>query len=217
MLSLSDIETNAEHPNRASLTLSSGVGLVAFNRIYRTMAAALPWPELRESNSDISTTAGIATYDWPEGAQFLTLEAVEIQDGDDLDKYKLVFQPPDTLEWNLAAHEENEAVPSYYLGKVAASGGQHEFELRPAPKNDSKTVRMTGIPEPEEAVDGDSVTVFKLAAADDVLAYLIAADFLDRDGITSFADRQLGKAKQLIVRMFGEEHALVAEQIIRGG
>ena len=107
-------------------------------------------------------------------------------------------------------------MPKYYLRNTTAVG-VHQIEFRPAPKYGSKTIRFTGILEPDEATDANSKTVFRLAAADDALAYLVAADFLDVDGFTEFADRQLQKARQLLVRIFGEEAALVPEQIVRGG
>ncbi len=143
-------------------------------------------------------------------------ETLEIQDGDDLDNYKIISQPSSKLSWNRAERESNAAVPKYYMGKVS-SAEVNQFELRPAPLYSSKTIRMTGILEPEELKNGNSRTVFKLAAADDVLAYLVAADFLDTDGFSDFAERQLGNARQLLVKMFGEEAAIVPEQIIRGG
>lgn len=214
---LSDIEINAEHSARTGLTLTSGNGLVAFNRLQRAYAAALPWPELRRSNTDKSTTAGTSSAAWPVTApnKFLTLESVEIQDGDDLDRYKLIFQPPSVLEWNMAEREPNTAVPKYYL-RDSTAVGVHQVAFRPSPKF-AKTLRFTGIVEPEDAVNGNSKTVFELAAADDALTYLIAADFLDVDGFNEFADKQLQKARLILLRIFGEEAALVPEQIVRGG
>jgi hypothetical protein len=217
---LSEIETLAGHSARASLTLSTGAGLVTYNRIYRLVCAYLPWPELRQSNTSLATTstAGVvdSTYTWPGTALFLTLEAMQMQDGNNLDNYKMMFNPPDHLTWALAENEERMAVPSYWRGK-AADGGIDQIEFRPKPLYAGKTIRMTGIMEPEEAVNGNSATVFKTAAADDVLSYIIAADFLDVDGFPEFADRQISKARQLLVKMFGEEAATVPEQIIRGG
>ena len=203
---LSDIQTNARHNMRQTNTptLTSGVGLETVNRIQRNLAAALPWPEFRRTDKSLTTTATIGTAPWQTNFKFLDVVSFEIQNGDDEDKYRLIFPPEDELEWNKADHKPNAAVPDFYLRKSAVDFSP-EFELRPAPKYDGKTIRITGIIEPTTLVDGTDSTVFLLEAADDALEYLLAVHWLGHNGQAAYAAENARNAGGVLRRIFGKE------------
>ena len=206
MKTLTEIEAGVRHSGaEGTLSLTSDSGLEVANRVYRGLAAELPWGELRRKDTSIATTAGTASYALPPASKiiFLDRKVVEIQDGDDEDKYKIVALPKTELELNLSALKPDQNVPDYHV--YGNDGEDDVIEFAPAPRYDSKTVRITGTIEPEPLVDGEDATVFLQRAADDALEHLIAADFMIRDLGFQRSQPQIGKAQQILGRLFGKE------------
>lgn len=205
MKSLTEIQAGVQFSGaERGLSLTTDENLPVFNRNYRGLAAELPWPELRRRDTSIATTAGTAPYDMPlrNSIVFLDLKIVEIQDGDDEDKYKKISPAPSELAFSLAAVEPNAGVPKYYI--LDNDGDVDQIRFAPSPKY-AKTVRLTGIVEPEPLVDGDGVTAFRQRAADDALEHIVAADLFSQAGISGGARSaaQLVKAQQILGRLFG--------------
>jgi len=120
--------------------------------------------------------------------KFLDVKLVEIQDGSDLDTYKAIYTPPGETAWSSAQSKPRQAVPSYYMRSYSKPDNQIEF--RGTPLFDGKTIRITGIREPESFTAEDDESYFQLDAADDAFVYMLAAEFNEIDGASGFADRQ---------------------------
>jgi len=204
------LQTNIRHVGRDSnITVASGVGLARLNTIYRGICSLLPWSELRRQDTSITTTA-TGTYTWPTTIVFLDVKAIEMQDGDDEDRYKLIFAPPDEWQWNEAERRPKQAVPDYYVRSYTAP--DHKIEFRPLSKHTGKTVRITGIIEPRELKSAADKTVFIQKAADDALEYLIAADYLSVDGFAEYAADRMQRAMEIFQNLFGKDQ-VPSEQI----
>ncbi len=209
---LSQIQDHVRFLSRKSdETITSGDGLAVADRAYRELATLLPWSEFRRADLTITTTAETGIYDWPTDPVMFDIKAVEVQDGDDADRYKPIFTPKDELEWGLMGTRSSISVPEGYLRFMDPQKGI-QFEVRPVFKFGSKTVRITGIVEPKEFVDGDSGTAFRNRIADDALARLIAAELLSNDGFEPFANIQKQAAARGLRRLFGRD--LVPDELL---
>jgi len=201
MRSLSDTQTFLRLQGRESGEgITSGTGNVLANAVLRRIALGLPWPELRVLNTDMTTTAGAGALNWPD-VQFLDIKALEIQNGDDLDRYAQIYPPPSEHAWTGAQSLPSQAVPFYYMRYQDEAVAK--LELRGAPKYDAKIVRITGIQEPPKLDSDDDPTFFQLETADDAYVYMLAAAFNDIDGNTPYADRMMGQALQIYQGIFG--------------
>ena len=210
MKSLTDIQTGVRVVARnASISLTDTDGLSRFNTIYRGVAALMPFPELRRQDTSITTTGGTARYPWIVDPVFLDVRSVEIQDGDDEDKYKLIYPVPDEGNWNAAGNRAKQSVPDYYVRDYASL--LNKIEFRPTPRY-AKTVRVTGIIEPKRVYSGANKTIFLQNAADDALEYMIAADWLATDGFTDFAANRVQLAMSIYQSLFGKD-AVPVEKI----
>ena len=222
MKNLTDLESDVGMVARhEGVVITTGVNLGALNRIYRSLCLALPWPELRRLDTSLATTttAGVvdATYNWPKKPLFNNVLRLQIQDGDDLNRYKDIPTPVDELVWEQMEGKKPQGVPSLHQ-LFSNSDEVTKVEFRPAPKFTGKTLRITGIIEPDKLVNQEDQTVFRFASADDALVYMVAADLLDVDGFPEFADKQMNKAGQLLGQIFGRDIAPVElpTRIIRG-
>ena len=130
------------------------------------------------------------------------MKRVEIQDGDDEDKYKMIPPASSELELNIAEQKPNQGIPDLY--ELDNDGVDDQIRFHPPPKY-AKTVRLIGTIEPEPLVDDDDATAFRQRAADDALEHLIAADFFIHDGFYERGNAQLSKAQQVLGRLFGKE------------
>lgn len=201
---LSEIQTGVRHNARDNnLTLTSGIGLETVNRMYRRIAAALPWPELRRQDTSITTTAGTETYTWPATPIFLDIKSVEIQDGDDNDTYKAIYKPQDEHSWVELLTLPRQSVPTAY--QRSSTSTAHQVSFRPLPKYSTKTIRITGIIEPTSLITADERTIFIQRAADDALEHLIAAEWAMHDGIIELVQIQLGQLQEILKMLFGKE------------
>lgn len=208
---ISDLQTAMRFAGaERSLTITEGAGLAELERIYRYYAAALPWPELTRENTSITTEAKVARYAWITSPVFLDVRAVEIQDADDALDYKQVYPAPDMDFLNQARRKKAKAVPDYYFRMH--DGTQHIIEFAPAPEF-AVAVRVTGIIEPDDLIDANDKTVFLQKAADDALAFLLAAHYQSRDGFFDRAQDNAGKAERILQRLFGKE--LVPAELLR--
>lgn len=219
MKSLTEIQAGTRFNAADSrLSLLTDDNLEVTNRNYRALAAELPWPELRIRNTDLTTVAAQAAYDLPSRSiiVYLDLKLVEMQDGEEEDKYKIIPPAPTELEINLADQMPDQEMPWYYV--LESDGIDDRIRFVAAPKFGSKTIRMTGIIEPEPLVDGDDRTPFRQRAADDALEHIIAADMFQVDGFTARSNAQLSKAQQILGRLFGRDVVPLErlQQIIQG-
>ena len=219
MKTLTEIETGVKFNSAdQGVSLTTDANLEVVNRNFRALAAELPWPELRRRNTDLSTTAGQAAYDMPARSVivFLDLALVEMQDGDDEDKYKIIPPADSERKISVADNMVDTSLPIYYVLDSDGLGDQIRFA--PAPKSGSKAIRLTGIIEPEPLVDGDDATPFRQRAADDALEHIIAADLFQADGFLERANVQISKAQQILSRLFGRDVVPLErlQQIVNG-
>ena len=169
--------------------LTDTTGLSLTNTIYRRLAAIIPWPELNRVNTSASTTAKQEAVTWPS-VKFIDVTNVEVQNPEDNLKYVSVVPARTELEWSVLRGNEPD-FPQVY--KRSYDGTQNVIEFAPAPNTGSLTVRITGQVEPVEVTDGASTTIFIGETADDVLAFLISADVMDKRN-------QPGRSKALVAR-----------------
>ena len=200
------------HMGEGSISLTETTNLEVVNQVYRALMSMLPFPETRRQDTSIVTTRGTAAYTWPNSVVWLDVTALEIQNGDDQDRYKLVFPPPDEWELSNARRRQNQAVPDYYL-RYATSAG-NKVELVPPPKYGGKTVRITGIIEPPLLEGTNSQTVFLSRLADDAMEHLIASTFYYRDGFSPRGELEMNKAMTIFQQLFGKERVPV--EMLRG-
>src|SRR3990167_7248157 len=185
--------------NRKEL-ITEGTGLDTFNAVYRRYALAYPWPECRKQNTSISTTTA-SEYTWPDEFIPSNILSVEMQDGDDGDKYKPILPPPNEDTWSNAQAQAAASVPSHYIRD--RSGTTDRIVFAPAPKYSGKTVRITAIIEAPILKSAADRTIFLQNLADDALVYTVGAEFLEIDGEIPFADRQQQKAQAIFTTIFG--------------
>lgn len=208
------------------VNLTSDLGLSSSNRIYRKLAGAYPWPEFYKRMALNSGSAIVTVADQEEYAlqveagnttRFVNITSVEIQStaydvttfgsaifGVDTfgtgsgSTWKMIEQPPNELEWNLAGRLDSEAVPRYY--RLVYNSGL-KIAFRPTPSTADQAIRVCGIVEPTEFSSGSSTTEFHLATADDALEYLIAADWSTRNNVDGRS--YVSEAKQLLEKIWG--------------
>lgn len=203
------------HGKDDGIDLTTADGLLNSNRIVRAMAARLKWPELRRVNTELKTTITASIFNFPKSFFAVNILSVQIQDSEDSNKYKTIHSPITEADWERAELENPATVPQYYQ-LFGAGDGVIQIEFRSAPK-EAKTVRFTGIVEPEFQ-DKNSTSPFRMDLADDILEMLIAADYLEFEGPNQFSDRLLRRSDLLLQSIFANETipSEVPSQIIRG-
>lgn len=185
------------------LPLTDTENLARLNRMYRWMATLTEFPEFRRKDVTRSTTANTGTVTWPTLA-FSDVRAVELQDPDDNDEYKLVPKARSELDWAVAALEPN-GWP--WMWQDGHDGTNNQIEFRPIP-DFAKTVRFTGYIVPTALGASDS-TAFRTREMDDALANLFAGDLLLRRNQMDLAQMRLSSAQQIIRRVTGREIQIV--------
>lgn len=182
MLQWNDIQTLARHHTRVSdLDIVSGAELVISNFVYRRFVALLPWEDFTRIYTALTTTAGDGTVNWPGNPNFQDLLSLEIQDGDDADKYKRVPPSRSIQQW-LALESKPNGMPEQYRIYRDMDTEVSTLELRPKPKWSNKTIRFDGVIEPEEFESGIERTGFRLRGIDDALALARAAVHMAKIG-----------------------------------
>ena len=193
-----------------TITITSGEGLRNLNNMYRRVAVLLPWPELMQEDTSLTTTAA-TRYNWPNSPVFLDLRLVEIQDGDDNNFYKPFWPAPDMHTLADVRRKPVQSVPDYYFRMTVAR--VQKIELLPAPKYSGKIIRRTGIVEPEELAGADGLTVFTQNIADDALEHMLAGFYQERDGMSGQAAANFRNAQEIWQRLFGKE--LVPDELVQ--
>ena len=203
MKMLSELQTGVQQKGReTNLSLTTADNLTQVNSMYRGLASALPWPELTVENTSISTSATDGRENWPTDVAFLNVLALEIQDGDDGDKYKMIWPVPDVRKASRSRRKAKQSVPDFYF-RLNVSGVD-KVEFLPIPKY-TKTVRITGIKEPDDLASSNSKTVFLLKLADDALEHIIAGHFQEIDGMTQGSAINFNNASRILGQIFGKE------------
>ena len=211
MKTLTQIQTFARQHGRAEgLTLTDASGLSVFNGVYRLIGMRMPWPELRVIDTDMSTTNkadanGASTMDWPAKPIYTDLRTLEVQDSEDSDRYKLIVPAENEIRWAEAQRRPATAVPEMYVRYRDITADTNKIEFRPQFTETGKTIRRTGIIAPDELLIGDDQTVFENPLADDALGYLVSAAYFDIDGFGDDANKNLGKAAEILSSLFGRD------------
>ena len=202
MKKLSEIETDVKFltgSRQISLTDTDGLALV--NRVYRRLAAALPWAEFRVSDTSIVTVAAQENYAWPTAQVWRDVTLVEMHDAATV--YKPVPECKEEYLWNLARREPAASFPRYYTrGRSAAA---IEILFAPTPRFAGRTVRLTGHTEPTPLLQAEEPTVFLALSADDALAYLAAGAWADHDKGKGAGDDLRGGASRILSDLFGRD------------
>ena len=183
-------------------SLVDATGVVVGNSIYRRLAALIDWPELNKEDTSLTTVAGQEKYTWPATYNYIDIMSVEVQDPYDNTKYKQVSPAPSEFEFTLE-REKSSSFPLLY--KRANDGTNNVIYLSPSPVVGSLTIRLTGQVEPTAYTAAGDTTVFISSSADDALAYLIAADILDKREMPQRANRLIGKAAEVLSKLAGKE------------
>ena len=186
----------------SQFSLTDSTGIAVGNAIYRRLAALIPWPELNRQDVSLTTTAGTESYTWPATNDYIDVTSIEVQDPYGNLKYKQVTSAPSEFEWNLA-RQKNNSFPELY--KRGHNGTNNLLYLAPAPNVSSLIIRITGQIEPTAYTVGADTTVFISSSADDALAYLIAADILDKRAQPQRAQSLVGRAAEVLSRIAGRE------------
>jgi len=201
---LASIQTAVQyHARDSSLSLTTTTNLAIVNKIYRSLSALLPLPELRLLYS-FSTTADDEDYTWSSSTIFLDVVSVTMQDEEDNNYYKLITPVPDEWTWAKAGTKPSQSIPDHYL-RQKNSLGTNLILFRPLPKYSSKTVRIFGSTEPTELAASTDTTVFIQKTMDDIFEYLIAADFSIQTGFIEWGRELEQRANILIRGIFGRE------------
>jgi hypothetical protein len=195
------IQSLVRHYSRDnSLDIStSAAALAVTNRIYRTLAAMFPWPELIETVSLGNMATGTEAYAWSK--DFLDVQAVEAQNLSN--EYCLLVPPPSQTAWNEAG-KSGSGMPVYYMRKYDAA---EYIYLRPIPGSliDEKALRVTGVIEPTALASSASTTRFTLSSADDAFAMMIAADWNIHDGAYDLARVNADNAVRSLQQIWDKE------------
>jgi hypothetical protein len=204
---LTQIQTSVRFYGRdENITLTTGTGLVIANSMYRALASLLPWSEFRKTTDlPATTTSGTGTYNWISAttAVYTDVKAFEIGNDASNTQYILQIIPETELEWNQASKDSNR-IPSMYMRYNDA--GTDKVEIRPIPNYSSATMKVTGITEPTALVNGSSTTEFLLSSADDALAHLIAAAYLERAGMgQNIVQANIQRATEILQSLFANE------------
>ena len=181
-MTLTELQTLVrEHARTGDLTITSGKGLAHANFVYRQAATLVKFEDLTrvQTDSRFVTTAATGTYTFDFSPYYIDLTLVEVEDYADGNKYKRIVPSPSERLWQAADHEPDELprIYRFHAGKVTSI-----FEVRPRPKVSSAQFRFTGIMEPDEFVSASDQTPFRRKYDDDILACLIAAYELAKQG-----------------------------------
>ena len=205
------IEQMAKHyarDNSLDIDTASSIGLAITNRIYRSLVAAFPWPEFRQTlpTTSTPTVSGTESYEWEfsttvGSGEFIDVRSVEVGSNASNTDMLLVIPAPTERAWSEAGKAAN-GQPVYYMRSNVT--GEARINFRPVPGYNTGVIQATGTVEPYVLASGGT-TGFALLATDDVLSMLIAADWLMHDGQEEAAGTLLKSAQQLLGSIWGKE------------
>lgn len=184
-----------------NFSLIDATGLQILNYMYRRIAAVIPWPELNREDTSASTTANQEAVTWPS-VKFIDVTQLGMKDPDDNLRYHEIVPVRTEVEFTSLRGEEP-SFPEVY--KRTHDGTQNVVKFAPAPKTGSLTIRITGQIEPTSLVTSSSTTVFVGTVPDDALAYMIAADIMDKRDQGDRANKLLSVAGELLSSISGKE------------
>ena len=200
---VSDLQVAARfHARDDELTLTSGEGLYALNFSLRRMAALLAWEDLTRVDETLRSTGGQAAYDWITVVSFLDIRLMQMQDKEEGDAFKRIVPVRSMLDWEQAEREAAD-LPRFY--RLREADGSKKLDLAPAPKWSGKTIRVTGVLEPEELFDEFGRTPFRLVYWDDCLALLCAAFYMAKRGQQQRAGQLFQMTAEHIKQNTGKE------------
>jgi len=207
MKTLSEIQTLARiyaRNQNLDLTTSGSNGLATANLVYRQLASMLPWPELRRVDTSLVTVADQEEYDWLDTsvATYQNVVTLELQDGDNNDKYEIITLSPDEVTWNESGHKTAQAIPDHYV--MFSTNILNRIAFRPVPKY-AKTIKITGIIEPEELLEGNSKVAFTTKSAGDALAFMIASTWLNINGKQDLGQQTFQQAVAILRTLFDDD------------
>jgi hypothetical protein len=185
----------------STFSLIDTQGLRILNYVYRRLSAIIPWPEFNREDTSASTTAGQEAVTWP-AVKFIDVTQVEIKDPSDNLNYQVVAPARTEVEFSSLRNEEA-SFPQLY--KRTNDGTQDIVQFAPAPKVGSLTVRIIGQTEPTALATSASTTEFIGLIPDDVLAYMIASDIMDKRNQPERAQQLLSVAAELLSSIAGRE------------
>jgi hypothetical protein len=220
--SLTNLELNIQaHTRDAQSTFTTaGANLNLLNREYRKLASAVEWPEFLIENTSLTTVAGQEAYTWPSSANPAAVKAIEVeadvgggskfgeavfgenQFGGELIAYRVVTAPPSEIDWSLVGQLSNSDFPLFY--RRLTSGGTHQLLLRPAPSITGRTIKIRGMDEPTALTTGTDATTFDDEIGDDILEYVVAAEYSDKNGDTDRGTELREKGLQLLQIYLGQ-------------
>lgn len=174
-------------------------GISIANRVYRKLANLNSWPELTREDFSLSTVANTSSYNFPASPKFSNVLKIEMEN--EFGDYENIPEVKSRLDWNYFSKQEG-VLPSVY--DLRSIGSQYTIYFAPTPKI-SKTVKITGVVEPDDFTSGDSTTIFYSSLLDDALEYLIASEILFTDGLSQEAVLLVQKASSLLTKYSGKE------------
>ncbi len=181
MMTLEEIQSQVrEHARATNITITSGDLLSIVNFTLRGMASLVPWSDLTATDNTMQTTSGKRQYDWLKNdINFLDVTYIGIQDEDELNRFKRVVPVRTEADWEEFGELPDDLPRVYrlYGDPLTLSDGEVKIEFRPGPAHGSKTIRRTGVREPDD-LDANSETPFRLKFYDDIFALLISAIIL---------------------------------------
>lgn len=209
---LSSIQVLARYESRdQSLDLTTTEGLAVANMLYRRIVLLVDWTELIRTDTSLSTTAGTSSYTWPSTNVYMDVKAIEIQDSEDENKYKVIAPVRTELDWSIQREKEN-SFPLVY--RRHHNGTNNVVEFAPTPNIGSLTVRIIGKIEPTAFTSASSTTLFLNNSADEALALLIASDVADKRNQTTRSEQLLRRASEILSSLSGKD---ITPSEIKGG
>lgn len=190
-----------EEASDKDLIIESGAGLALLNMVYLRVAN-IGFPEFHYEDTSLTTTSGTASYTWPTTKKYVDVRAIEIQDGDNSDAYVSI---PAMQVYQTFSSRESEAdgFPELYLR--SGESGSHVVKFAPAPGTTGKTIRISGIIEPDYLTSGTSETKFLTRTVDNALAQLVAAAYHAKRGRLDRAAELTQRAAEKLSLVAGRE------------
>ena len=167
------------------ILLTDATGLAVTNMVYSRMVEGLRFPEFIRNDESLTTVADQEAYTWPTTVIFTEVIDITVQDPSHNLRYRVVPSPPNDFEW-ARIRGSQPAFPLMHLR--LQTSGVDQLLLSPAPHVTGLTIRIHGHVEPADLTAGSSTTIIIQRDADNALAHLIAASFLDKRNDKPLAD-----------------------------
>lgn len=197
-------------------------GLDMSNQVYRKLANIYKWPELSRTDTTTSTFPGKSIYRFPTSPKYQDIYSVEILNDDG--NYELITPVITELDWDYFSRQRNN-FPSVYriqssiqektiYGTVSYGEPiiytptidvvEKQIAFAPTPSM-NRPIRIRGLIEPSDFIDGSSVTVFTSSTTDDVLEFLISAERVFKQNMFEDAVNLVQRASSLLKTLTGRE------------